>query len=190
MEARYFRTPADFRRWLQTHHAKETELWVGFHKVDSGEPSITWPESVDEALCYGWIDGRRQRVDEQRYRIRFSPRKPNSIWSSVNIRRMAELEAAGRVKPAGSTAFAARSTERSSVYSYERRPEALPPAQRAVLDTDAAAAAFFDAQNGSYRRACCNWVAAAKQEATRERRLQSLLEHCQRAALLPQFTRR
>jgi len=172
MEARYFRTPAEFRRWLHMHHAKETELWVGFHKVGSGEASITWPQSVDEALCYGWIDGRRQRIDEARYRIRFSPRKAGSIWSAVNIRRMAELGKAGLVQPAGAQAFAALRADRSGVYSHERRPENL------------------DSPNASYRRACCNWVNGAKQEATRQRRNDSLIEHCARGAQLAQFTRR
>lgn len=127
MEARYFRTPAEFRRWLQTHHAKQDELWVGFHKVGSGEASISWPESVDQALCYGWIDGRRQRIDEARYRIRFTPRKSGSIWSAVNIRRIAELEQQGLLQPAGAAAFAARRDDRSRVYSHETRPESLDP---------------------------------------------------------------
>lgn len=190
MEARYFRTPAEFRRWLHTHHAKETELWVGFHKVGSGEASITWPQSVDEALCYGWIDGRRQRIDETRYRIRFSPRKSSSIWSAVNVRRMAELEKAGLVQPAGAKAFAAMRADRTQVYSHERRPESLDSPYREQLQAHAAAAAFFDAQNASYRRACCNWVNGAKQEATRQRRNDSLVEHCARGVHLAQFTRR
>lgn len=190
MEAEYFRTPEEFRHWLQQHHTRASELWVGYHKSGTGLPSMTWPQSVDQALCYGWIDGRRQRVDEQRYRIRFTPRKPGSIWSTVNIRRMQELEKAGLVQPAGRAALAARREERSAVYSYEVRREALEPAQRARLDQHPKAAAFFDAQNASYRRACCNWVIAAKQEATRERRLDSLIDHCKRAETLAQFTRR
>jgi uncharacterized protein YdeI (YjbR/CyaY-like superfamily) len=190
MDAEYFRTPAEFRRWLQRHHASATELWVGYHKTGTGEPSLTWPQSVDQALCYGWIDGRRQRVDEQRYRIRFTPRKPGSIWSTVNIRRMQELEEAGLVQPPGRAAFAARQAERSAVYSYEVRREVLEPPHRAQLDAQPAAAKFFDAQNASYRRACCNWVSAAKQEATRERRLHSLIDHCLRGETLAQFTRR
>ncbi|MCQ4165662.1 YdeI/OmpD-associated family protein [Tahibacter sp. P2K] len=190
MDAEYFRTPDEFRRWLQRHHASATELWVGYHKAGTGEPSMTWPQSVDQALCYGWIDGRRQRVDEQRYRIRFTPRKPGSIWSTVNIRRMGELEKAGLVQPAGRAAFAARRAEKTAVYSYEVRREALEPAQRARLDQHPAAAAFFDAQNASYRRACCNWVSGAKQESTRERRLDSLIAHCERGETSPQFTRR
>lgn len=188
MEAVFFATPAEFRDWLAQHHDTSSELWVGYHKVGSGVASLTWPESVDEALGYGWIDGRRQRIDALRYRIRFTPRKRGSIWSAVNIRRIAELEREGRLQPAGRAAFAARRDDRSLVYSYERRPEALPPAYRAVLDATPAAAAFFDAQNASYRRACCNWVASAKQETTRTRRLHSLIDHCARGERLAQFT--
>lgn len=189
MEARYFRTPAEFRRWLHSHHAKLEELWVGFHKVGSGEASITWPESVDQALCYGWIDGRRQRIDELRYRIRFTPRKASSIWSAVNIRRIAELEAAGLVQPAGTAAFAARREDRSRVYSHETRPEALDSPYAEQLAAQVQAAAYFAAQIASYRRACCNWVNSAKQAPTRQRRLDSLLDHCQREVWLPQFAR-
>lgn len=190
MDAEYFRTPEEFRRWLQRHHASALELWVGFHKAGTGEASMTWPQSVDEALCYGWIDGRRQRVDERRYRIRFTPRRPGSIWSAVNVRRMQELEQAGLVQPTGRAALAARREERTAVYSHEVRRETLEPPQRARLDQHPAAAAFFDRQNASYRRACCNWVVGAKQEATRERRLDSLIAHCARGETLPQFMRR
>lgn len=189
MEARYFRAQAEFRRWLTTNHAKADELWVGFHKVGSGEPSMTWPQSVDEALCYGWIDGRRQRIDDARYRIRFTPRRASSIWSTVNIRRYAELDAEGLIQAAGRAAFGARKEERSGVYSHERRIETLPPEARAALDAHPAAAAYYDAQIPSYRRACCNWLIGAKQEATRVRRLQKFIEHCARGVWLPQFTR-
>ena len=190
MEARYFPTAAEFRGWLQQHHSSAAELWVGYHKTSSGEPSMTWPESVDEALCFGWIDGRRQRIDDKRYRIRFTPRKATSIWSSVNIRRMQELEDAGLMQPAGRAAFAKRREDRSAVYSHEVRKEVLAPVYRQRLDQQPAAAKFFDAQNASYRRACCNWVESAKQQATRDRRLQNLIEHCLRKEHLAQFTRR
>lgn len=186
----YFSSPAEFRAWLSQHAATAAELIVGFHKVDTGIPSMTWPQSVDEALCYGWIDGVRQRVDEQRYRIRFTPRKATSIWSVVNVRRYAELDQEGRIQPAGKAAYAARREDRSAVYSYERRPEALDPAQRNLLDGNPAAATFFDAQNASYRRACINWVSGAKQQATQTRRLQNLIDHCARGETLAQFTRR
>lgn len=190
MDARYFRTPAEFRRWLKTHHTTAAELWVGYHKVGSGEPSLTWPQSVDEALCYGWIDGVRQRIDDARYRIRFTPRRSGGIWSTVNLRRYAELDAEGRVEPAGRAAFAARRDDRTAVYSYERRIDTLPPAQRATLDANQPAAAYFDARPAAYRRACCNWVVSAKQETTRARRLQQLIDHSARGETLPQFTRR
>lgn len=190
MDARYFRTPAEFRHWLNTHHATATELWAGYHKVGSGVPSLTWPQSVDEALCYGWIDGLRQRIDDVRYRIRFTPRRSGGIWSTVNLRRFAELDAEGRIAAAGRAAFEARRNDRTAVYSYERRIDALPPAQRAALEANRSAAAYFDAQAASYRRACCNWVVSAKQEATRTRRLQQLIDHSARGQTLPQLTRR
>ena len=185
-----FASAEAFEKWLSKHHDDQQGIWLRLAKKDSGIPSPTYAEALDVALCYGWIDGRRQRVDEQRYRIRFTPRKPGSIWSTVNIRRMGELEKAGLVQPAGRAAFAARRAEKTAVYSYEVRREALEPAQRARLDQHPAAAAFFDAQNASYRRACCNWVSGAKQESTRERRLDSLIAHCERGETLPQFTRR
>ena len=127
MRPRFFTTPEDFRAWLATHHASETELLVGFWKTHTGKPSITWPQSVDEALCVGWIDGVRRSTGDESYTIRFTPRKPGSIWSAVNTKRMQALIATGRVLPAGSAAFALRKAEKSVVYSYENRPERLPP---------------------------------------------------------------
>ena len=116
---RFFATPSKFRAWLEKNHDRETELWVGFHRKGSGKPSITWPESVDEALCVGWIDGVRKSVDETSYMIRFTPRTPTSIWSNVNIAKVAKLKAEGRMKPEGLAAFARRSDARSGIYSYE-----------------------------------------------------------------------
>jgi uncharacterized protein YdeI (YjbR/CyaY-like superfamily) len=122
----FFKTPADFRKWLLENHASATELWVGFYKKDSGKPSITWPESVDEALCAGWIDGIRKRIDHLGYKIRFTPRRPRSIWSSVNIKRVAALAQGGRMLPAGEKAFAARLENKSGIYAYEQRKPELP----------------------------------------------------------------
>src|SRR5258706_5599461 len=122
----FFKTPADWRRWLEAHHDREDELLVGFYKRGSGRPSITWPESVDEALCFGWIDGIRRSVDEERYTIRFTPRKRTSTWSSVNIKRVAELTAQGLMQPAGLEAFKARREYRSGIYAYEQRSATLP----------------------------------------------------------------
>src|SRR5215208_3835284 len=122
MEPIFFPTPADFRAWLEQHHEREKELFVGFYKKGSGKPSITWPEYVDEALCFGWIDGVRKRIDDESYVIRFSPRKPESIWSGVNIRNVERLSKEKRMQPAGIKAFAARKEYRSGIYAYEQRP--------------------------------------------------------------------
>jgi uncharacterized protein YdeI (YjbR/CyaY-like superfamily) len=143
----FFATPAEFRRWLKMHHATKTELLVGFYKRGTGRPSITWPESVDEALCFGWIDGVRRSLSTQAYTIRFTPRKPTSIWSAVNVARVSELEKMGRMTPAGRRAFAARTAERTGVYAFERNAAAkLTPEEEKTLRANSKAAAFFDAQ--------------------------------------------
>src|SRR5262245_1157545 len=129
MKPLFFPTPADWRQWLARHHRREDELWVGFHKRASGKPSITWPESVDEALCFGWIDGLRKRIDEVSYKIRFTPRRPGSVWSAVNVKRVKELTALGRMRPAGLRAFEKREDDRTAIYSFEQREHPkLPPA--------------------------------------------------------------
>ena len=176
-EAVFFRTPADWRAWLEAHAADATELWVGFHKRGSGETCITWPESVDQALCFGWIDGRRQSIDSTRYRIRFSPRKASSIWSSINIARVAELDEQGLMRPAGLEAFARRREARSRVYSHEQSGEPeLEAAQEARFKQRPEAWDFFQAQAPSYRKAALWWVVSAKRAETRERRLATLIE--------------
>lgn len=172
----FFTSPEQWRDWLHRHHATETEVLVGFHKVATRKPTLTWPQSVDEALCYGWIDGRRTGVDETRYTIRFTPRKATSTWSAVNIKRVAELEAEGRMQPAGRDAFARRKEHRSGTYSYEQRPEAFDGAMLATFRKAKGAFRYFEAQAASYRRAAIWWVISAKQEATRERRLAHLIE--------------
>src|SRR5438105_9746878 len=121
MKLRFFRTPAQWRSWLERHHASKDELWVGFYKKGSGRPSITWPQSVDEALCFGWIDGIRKSVDADSYMIRFTPRRPGSTWSAVNIRRVAELAKLGLMGEAGRTAFGRRTAAKSGIYAYENR---------------------------------------------------------------------
>ncbi len=175
MEPRFFATPDELRAWLRAHHGGVAELWVGFRKKGSGQKSITWPEAVDEALCVGWIDGIRKSVDEQNYKIRFTPRRRGSTWSAVNIRRVEALTQAGRMLPAGLTAFAARREDRCAIYSYEQRPAELPEPYRAQLHEHRAAAEFFAAQPPGYRRTMNWWVVSAKQEATRQRRLQKLI---------------
>ena len=172
----FFKTPADFRKWLDKHHADTTELWVGFYKKDSGTRSITWPESVDEALSYGWIDGVRKRVDETSYKIRFTPRRARSVWSAVNIKRVAELIKEGRMKPAGEMAFAARQENKSGIYAYEQRQPELPETYMRQLQKNKAAAKFFEAQPPSYRKIIMWWIVSAKQEETRLKRLSKLIE--------------
>ncbi len=168
MKAKFFRTPAAFRAWLRRHHGSAAELLVGFYKRGAGTPSITWPEAVDQALCFGWIDGVRRRVDESRYTIRFTPRRPGSIWSAVNIRRARALAAEGRMAEAGHKAFAARRSNRSGRYSYEQRPQELSAPYARMLARNAAARKFFLAQIPSYRRAVTWWVLSAKKEETRQ----------------------
>ena len=173
----FFATPADFRKWLEKNHAATTELLVGFHKVDSGKPSITWPESVDQALCFGWIDGVRKRIDEHSYTIRFTPRKPTSIWSSVNIKRFGELTEQGVVRPAGEQAFARRIDAKSGIYAYEQRSNPqLDGALEAKFRANRKAWEFFQAQPPGYRRVATWYVISAKREETRESRLATLIK--------------
>jgi uncharacterized protein YdeI (YjbR/CyaY-like superfamily) len=177
VKPRFFPVAVEFRAWLEEFHEVERELLVGFWKKGSGRPSMTWPESVDAALCFGWIDGIRRRIDDEAYSIRFTPRKPSSIWSAVNIRRMGELIDAGLVAPAGLRAFESRREDRSRVYSHERaEPARLEPEQQARLEADAEAWAWFAAQPPSYRRTAIHWVVSAKRPETRERRLATLVE--------------
>jgi len=173
----FFATPDEFRAWLEAHHGTETELVVGFHKKGSGRPSITWPESVDQALCFGWIDGIRRSLDEESYTIRFTPRKPRSTWSAVNINRARELIDEGLMRPAGLAAFEARADDRSAIYSYEQRHSAvLPPEMEERFRANRAAWRFFEAQPPSYRKTAIYWVTSAKKVETRQKRLTTLIE--------------
>jgi uncharacterized protein YdeI (YjbR/CyaY-like superfamily) len=171
----HFATPGALRAWFEKHHATRTELWAGYWKKDSGRPSITWEESVDEALCFGWIDGIRRAHDGERYVIRFTPRKVTGLWSARNLRRYAELLAARRVRAAGRRAFESRRANAAHGYSIADRPDTLPAAWAKRLRADGAASAFVAAQPPGYRRAAFYWVTSAKQEATRERRFALLL---------------
>jgi uncharacterized protein YdeI (YjbR/CyaY-like superfamily) len=190
MKPTFFRSPAAFRKWLQQHNATKQELLVGFYKTDSGKPSITWPESVDEALCFGWIDGVRKRVDDVGYTIRFTPRKSTSIWSSINIKRVEALTQEGRMTPSGLKAFAARRENKSGIYSYEQRPAELLEPYAGLLARNARATKFFAHQPPSYRRAAIWWVISAKREETRLKRAQTLIALSGKGELIPQFTRR
>jgi uncharacterized protein YdeI (YjbR/CyaY-like superfamily) len=178
MKPRFFKTPTAFGAWLEKHHAKSRELLVGFHKKGSGKPSMTWPESVDCALCVGWIDGIRKRVDDDSYTIRFTPRRTRSIWSAVNIKRVGELAELGLMRPAGLAAFAVREENRSGIYAYEQRTDAIPEPYAKVIRKNKPAWAFFQAQPPSYRKKVGWWVVCAKQEATRLDRLARVIEAC------------
>jgi uncharacterized protein YdeI (YjbR/CyaY-like superfamily) len=188
MEPIYFSGPEAFRAWLEEHHADATDVLIGFHKRGSGRPSLTWPESVDEALCYGWIDGIRRRVDETRYTIRFTPRKTKSNWSAINIDRVAELEKLGRMRPAGRTAFALRDEARSRIYAYERKNPQLPPELTAKLRAHKKAWAFYSAQPSWYQRTTAHWVISAKKEETRLRRFATLVECSAEGKNIPPLT--
>jgi uncharacterized protein YdeI (YjbR/CyaY-like superfamily) len=171
----YFKSPALFRAWLERHAGHESELWVGFHKKHTSTPSLTWPESVDEALCHGWIDGIRKSIDDSRYMIRFTPRKPTSTWSAINIKRVGVLKKLGRMTPAGLKAFAARRANRSGIYAYEQSPAELPPAFARIFKRNAAAWKYFQQQPAWYRQVVTWRIVSAKQEATRVRRLEQLI---------------
>ena len=188
MEPKFFATPLAFRKWLEANHAKKTELLVGFYKVREGSPSMTWPESVDEALSFGWIDGVRRRVDDRAYTIRFTPRKRKSIWSAVNVKRVAELTKEGRMRPAGIAAFAARTDAKTAIYAFERKEAAkLEPAHEKLLRANRSAATYFDRQPPGYQRLALHWVTSAKKPETRERRLAQLIEVCTEERRLDRF---
>jgi uncharacterized protein YdeI (YjbR/CyaY-like superfamily) len=187
----FFAEPADFRAWLEENHERESELLVGFHKKATERPSITWPEAVDEALCFGWIDGIRRSLGDESYTIRFTPRKPRSTWSAVNIERAHELVAEGRMRPAGLAAFEARTDDRSAIYAYEQRHGAkLAPDEERVFCANERAWTFFEAQPPSYRKTALWWVVSAKREETRARRLRTLIEDSANGRRLRQLTPR
>jgi uncharacterized protein YdeI (YjbR/CyaY-like superfamily) len=176
----FFATALVFHAWLARHGAAERELIVGFHKVGSGRPSMTWPESVDEALCFGWIDGMRARLDDSAYTIRFTPRRVTSTWSAVNIARVAELTAQARMKPPGLEAFAQRREERSELYSYEQRAQAALAAEdEAQFRRNAAAWRYFEAQPPGYRHLVIWRIVSARRSDTQQRRLAQLIEASQ-----------
>ena len=176
LDAMYFNSPAAFGKWLEAHHANASELWVGFWKAGTGQPTLTWSQSVDEALCFGWIDGVRRSVDDRRYAIRFTPRTPGSIWSEINLRKVETLLAAGRMRPAGIAAHAQRDEAKTSRYSYERANAAFDQEQVRQFQTHAAAWAWFQSQPPGYRRLIAHWVTSAKRPETRARRLVELIE--------------
>lgn len=172
----FFATPAALRKWFTANHAKGGVLWLGYHKKGTGKPSVDWPQSVDQALCFGWIDGVRKSLGPDSYMIRFTPRKAGSHWSNVNIARVAELTRMGQMKPAGTKAFQARSQKKSGRYSYEQRHEArLSPTQQRQFKANADAWKYFQAQPPWYQRITTFWVASAVREATQASRLAQLI---------------
>jgi uncharacterized protein YdeI (YjbR/CyaY-like superfamily) len=175
MKPKFFKTPLEFRKWLEQNHKKETELVVGFYKVGSGKPSITWPQSVDEALCVGWIDGVRKSIDEESYSIRFTPRKSNSIWSAINIAKVEELKKQGRMKEVGLAAYEKKETHRTKIYSHENEPAKLSPSYEKIFKANKQAYDYFNTQSPSYKKVCFHWIMSAKQEATQVRRLEKLI---------------
>ena len=176
MKTKFFKTPTAWREWLEKYHAIIPELWVGFYKKSSGHASITWPESVDQALCFGWIDGIRKKVDDVSYTIRFTPRRTGSIWSTVNIKRATELSEMGLMTHAGLGAFERRKEYKSGIYSYEQRGAELEAAYEKRLRQNKAAWKFFQAQPPGYRKQMNWWIVSAKREETRLKRLAKLID--------------
>jgi uncharacterized protein YdeI (YjbR/CyaY-like superfamily) len=176
MKPRFFKTQTDLRAWLEKHHDTATELVVGYYKKGSGKIGITWPESVDEALCFGWIDGIRKSLDQDRYANRFTPRRPRSTWSARNVRRVQDLIELGRMRPAGLAAFESRLDNRTGIYSYEQRPTDLPPEYARKLKANRKAWEFWRSVAPSYRKEATWWVISAKKVDTRARRLATLID--------------
>ena len=187
MSAHFFKDAAEARRWFQAHHAWETELLVGFWKVAAGKPGAGYQVVLDEALCVGWIDGVRKGRDAESWTIRFTPRKPGSIWSGVNIKRANELIAEGRMRPAGLKAFEARDEEKSRGVYQAYKSTTLGKAEEKALRANAKAWAYWEAVRPSYRKSASYWVMAAKKEETRQRRLEQLIACCVKGEWLPQY---
>ncbi len=174
----FFPTPKDFRKWFEKNHDKAKELLVGFYKVTSGKTSITWSQSVDEAICFGWIDGVRKSIDAESYSIRFTPRKPGSIWSAINIKKVEELTKKGLMYPMGNMAFSKRQEKKSAIYSYEKEQETLLPGFLKKFKANKDAWAFFKTMPPSYQRTRVYWIMTAKQEITKTKRLEELINDC------------
>jgi len=180
----FFDDAAEFRAWLEENHADATELWMGLYKKHVSPRGLTWAEAVPEALCFGWIDSRAERIDEDAIRQRWTPRRPTSAWSNVNIALVAELTAAGRMRPAGLAAFEKRKPERSGIYSSETPERELPESYASLLAANARASLFWSAATPGYRKVVKHWVMSAKQEATRDRRMAELIDDCAAGRLI------
>jgi uncharacterized protein YdeI (YjbR/CyaY-like superfamily) len=171
----FFASAGEWRTWLAGHHDSDRECIVGFVKVTTGASNMSWSESVDQALCFGWIDGVRRRIDDRSYSIRFTPRKPGGNWSAVNVRKIAALRKAGQMTAAGERAYAQRVDAKTAIYSYEREARELSKPEAELFRKNAAAWAFFSAQAASYRRTAIHWVLAAMRDQTRTRRFNQLV---------------
>jgi len=175
MTPTFFSNQAEFRAWLATYHAKETEFLVGFYKVGSGKPSMTWSQSVDEALCFGWIDGIRRSIDTESYSVRFTPRKTKSIWSAVNIRKIEDLTRQKLIHPAGLAAFEKREESKSKIYAYEQQRVSLSDTFESAFKANEKAWTFFWKQAPSYQKQAIHWVMTGKQSVTQKSRLDKLI---------------
>ncbi len=176
----FFSNQREFRDWLKRNHRKETEIIVGFYKVGTGKPSMTWPESVDQALCFGWIDGIRKSIDEESYCIRFTPRNPSSNWSAVNIKKAEELIKKGLMEPAGLALYKNRKADKSGKYSYENKPAKLPAGYEKRFKANKEAWRFFTSQAPSYQKSVFYWILSAKRQATQISRLEKVIKESER----------
>lgn len=188
MKPTFFKSQAEFRAWLEKNHDQVSELWVGLQRMGSSEKGLNYKQAVDEALCFGWIDGVRKSIDESRWTIRFTPRKPRSIWSAVNIKRAGELKALGLMRPAGLKQFEGRDEKRAKLYSFENAPMEFDAALETQFKANKKAWEFFQSQAPYYQRVARFWVMSAKKEETRLRRLSILIEHSEKGARAPPLT--
>jgi uncharacterized protein YdeI (YjbR/CyaY-like superfamily) len=186
----FFKSLSELHKWFQKNHSKTSEVWIGFYKVSSGKKGISYKEAVDEALCFGWIDGIRKGLDEESYVNRFTPRKKSSIWSNVNIKRINELIEDGRVQPAGLAAFKERTKERSGLYSFEQNSHKLAPAFEKKFKANKKAWTYFTSRAPWYQRTSIHWVMNAKQEATRLKRLETLITDSENEKTIALLTRK
>jgi len=175
MKPIFFAKQSDFRKWLQKNHKRETELLVGFYKVGSGKPGMTWSQSVDEALCFGWIDGVRKSIDKDSYQIRFTQRKPTSIWSAINIKKVAELTKQGKMQPAGLVSFEKRTEQKSKIYTYENEEAKFTQTFEKEFKANKKAWSYFQSLAPSYKKLSTHWVMRAKQDSTKTKRLSELI---------------
>ncbi len=188
-DLKFFRTPPELRKWFEKNHKKAKELWLGYYKTSSGKPSVTWSESVDQALCFGWIDGIRKSLGDESYTIRFTPRKPTSIWSNVNIKKMEELIKSGQMTQAGLDIFEKRKDHKSGIYSFEQKesPPGLTGDLLKKLKANKKAWEWYSKQGAYYRRTAAWWILSAKQEATQAKRLEQLISDSANGMKVPPF---